>query len=84
MSVVGGQPKKTKQTNKLHPSYKAVWSHAYIDPMSDKLNLDYLKLFYCEVMNMSVVGGQPKKKTLNPSYKAIKHIKHIFLISYYY
>ena len=32
--------------------------------MSDKLNLDYLKLFYCEVMTMSVVGGQPKKKKI--------------------
>ena len=34
--------------------------------MPDKMNLDYLKLLYCEfqkdeVMNMSVVGGQPKK-----------------------
>ena len=35
--------------------------------MADKMNLDYLKLLYCEiqkyeVMTMSVVGGQPKKQ----------------------
>ena len=40
-------------------------SHAGIDLMSDKMNLD-LKLLYCEfqkygVMTISVVGGQPKK-----------------------
>ena len=33
--------------------------------MPDKMNLDYLKLLYCEfqkydVMTLSVVGGQPK------------------------
>ena len=42
-------------------------SHAGIDPMPDNMNLDYLKLRYrefqkYEVMIMSVVGGQPKKK----------------------
>ena len=35
--------------------------------MPDKMNLDYLKLLYCEfqkyeVMTMSVVGDQPNKK----------------------
>ena len=54
------------------------------------MNLDYLKLLYCEfqkykVMTMSVIGGQPKKKKqkkkhANPSYKATKHIKHTFPI----
>ena len=34
--------------------------------MPDKMNLDYLKLLYCEfqkheVMTKPVVGGQPKK-----------------------
>ena len=53
--------------------------------MPDKMNLDYLKLLYCEfqnyeVMTMSVVGGQPKKDT-NPNYKAAKHIESTFLIS---
>ena len=53
--------------------------------MPDKMNLDHLKQLYCEfqkceVMTMSVVGGQPNKHT-NPSYKAIKHIRHTFLIS---
>ena len=38
-----------------------------IDPMANKMNLDYLTLLYCtfqkyEVMTMCVVGGQPKKK----------------------
>ena len=38
-----------------------------IDPMANKMNLDYLKLLYCtfqkyEVMTRCVVGGQPKKK----------------------
>ena len=52
------------------------------------LNLDYLKLLYCEfqkceVMTMSVVSGQPKKHA-NTSYKATKHIKCTFLISDYY
>ena len=56
--------------------------------MPDKMNLDYLKLLYCEfqkykVMTMSVVDGQPKKHT-NPSYKATKHIERTFLISDYY
>ena len=35
--------------------------------MLDNMNLDYLKLLYCEfqmeqVMTMYLVGGQPKKK----------------------
>ena len=42
------------------------WSHDGIDPMPDKMNLDYLKLLYCgcqkyEVMTLSVVGGLPKR-----------------------
>ena len=49
-----------------------------MDPMPDKMNSEHLKLLYCEfqkyeVMTMSVVGGQPKKKKkkiANPSYKA--------------
>ena len=67
-------------------------SHPSIDPMPDKMNSDYLKLFYrefqkYEVMTMSVtvVGGQPKKKkNPNPSYNATKHIERTFLISDYY
>ena len=60
-------------------------SHAGIDSMPDKMNLDHLKQLYCEfqkyeVMTMSVIGGQPNKHA-NPSYKAIKHIRHTFLIS---
>ena len=56
--------------------------------MPDKMNLDKLKLFYCEfqkyeVMTMSVVGDQPKKHT-NTSHKATKHIERTFLISDYY
>ena len=63
------------------------WSHAGIDPLPDKINLDHLKLLYCEfqkyeVMTMSVVGGQPKKHA-NPSCKATKHIERTFLISDY-
>ena len=43
-------------------------SHAGIDPMPNTMNLNHLKLLYCEfhkyeVMTMSVVGGQPKKKS---------------------
>ena len=42
-------------------------SHAGIDPMPEKTNLHCLKLLYCEfkkyeVMTMSIVGSQPKKK----------------------
>ena len=53
--------------------------------MPNKMNLDYLTLFYCEfqkyeVMAMCVVGGQPKKHA-NPGYKATKHIERTFLIS---
>ena len=56
--------------------------------MSDNVNLDYLKLLYCEfqkpkVMTMAVVRGQPKKHA-NPTYKATKHIQCTFLISDYY
>ena len=41
-------------------------SRAGINPTPDKMNLDYLKLLYCEfqkyeVMTMSLGGGQPKK-----------------------
>ena len=57
--------------------------------MPDKMNLDYLKLLYCEfqkyeVMTMSVVGGQPKKKKkhANTSYKATKHIERTWVISF--
>ena len=75
---------------KLSPPSWTGWhtwprSHASIDPMPDKMNLDHLKLRYCEfqkydVMTMSVVGGQPKKQS-NPSYKATKHIERTFLMS---
>ena len=63
-------------------------THAGIDPMPDKMNLDHLNLFYCEfhkdeVLTMSVVGGQPKRHA-NPSYKAAKNMEHPFLISDYY
>jgi len=59
-----------------------------VDPMPDKINLDYLKLVYGDfqkykVMTMSVVGAQPKRHA-NPSYKATKHIERSFLISDYY
>ena len=55
--------------------------------MPDKMNLDDLKLLYCqfqehEGMIMSVLGGQPRKKNMN--YKATKHIERTFLISDYY
>ena len=61
-------------------------NYAGFDPMPDKMNLDYLKLLYCEfqkyeVMNFSVVGGHPKKKHANPNYKATKHIERTFLTS---
>ena len=61
--------------------------HACIDPMPYKMNLDHLKLLYCEfqkydVMTVSVVGGQPKKHA-NPSYRATKRIERTFLISDY-
>ena len=63
--------------------------------MPNKMNLDvgYLKLQYrefqkYEVMNMSVVGGLPKKqnkkKHANTSYKASTHYSRTFLISDYY
>ena len=53
--------------------------------MPEKMNLDYLKLLYCEfqkckVMTMSVIGGQPKKTQI----PAAKHIEHTFLISDFY
>ena len=61
-------------------------THAGIDPMPDKMGLDYLKLHYFEfqkyeAMTMSAEGGQPKRK---PNYKATKHIERSFLISDYY
>ena len=51
-----------------------LYPHAGIDPMPDKVNLDYVKLLYCEyqkyeVITMSVVGGQPKKNTQIPVIK---------------
>ena len=39
------------------------FSHAGIDPMPDKMNLDYCEFQNYEFMTMSVVGGQPKKHT---------------------
>lgn len=47
--------------------------------MVDEMNLHYVKVLYSEfpkyeVMNMSVVGGQPKKKKANPNYEATKRI----------
>ena len=56
--------------------------------MSDKMDVDYLKLFYCEfqkyeVITMPVAGGQSKKHA-NPRYKATKHIERTFPISDYY
>ena len=57
---------------------------------SYRSDLDNLKLLYCEfqkyeVMTMSAVGGQPKKKKReNPSYVATKHIARTFLISDHY
>ena len=73
-------------------TYRHTWpeTHAGIDPMPDKMGLDYLKLRYCEfqkyeVMTMSAEGGQPKRKQhAKPSYKATKHIERSFLISDYY
>ena len=59
--------------------------------MPDKMNLEYLKLLYCEfqkykVMAMSVEDGQQKNKKTkknhaNPSYKATERT---FLITDYY
>ena len=43
----------------------------------------YSKFQNCEVMAMSVVGGQPKTHA-NLSYKATKHIERTFLISGYH
>ena len=45
--------------------------------MPDEMNLDYLKLLYrefqmYEVMIMSVVGAQPKKKKGNTQIQVIK------------
>ena len=55
------------------------------------MNLDYLKMLYCEcqkydVMTMSVVGSQQRKKKENKKLgcKATKHIEQTFLISDYY
>ena len=58
-------------------------SHAGIDPMPDKMNLDYCEFQNYEFMTMSVVGGQPKKHT-NRSEKETKHLKCPFLISDHY
>ena len=48
------------------------------------MNLDYLKLLYCEFQKYDVttmsVEGQPKKHA-NTSYQATKHMEHTFLIS---
>ena len=55
--------------------------------MPDKMNLDYLKLLYCEiqkleVMTITVVGGKKtKKQHANPSYKATRPIERTSLIS---
>ena len=54
--------------------------------MPDTVNLNYLKLLYCEfqkyeVMTISVVGDQPKKQHANPSYKATRHVDRTTLIS---
>jgi len=62
--------------------------HVGIDPMPDKMNLDYLKPLYFEfqkykVITMSVAGGQSKRHA-NPSYKAKKYIERTFLISDYH
>ena len=60
--------------------------------MPDNMNLDYLKLLYCEfqkdeVMTMSVVGSQPKKKK-NVQIPVIKQLtkqnERTFLISDYF
>ena len=54
--------------------------------MPDNVNLDYLKLLYCEFQKyevMSVLGGLPKKHA-NPSYKDTKHMERTLLISHYY
>ena len=56
--------------------------------MPDKMNLDDLKLLYCEfhkyeVMTMSLVGAQPRIRA-NPSYDATKRIERTFLISDYF
>ena len=58
-------------------------------PYNKNLDLSQDAYIYCEfqkdeAMTMSVIGGQPKKKThthINTSYKATKHIVCIFLIS---
>ena len=46
--------------------------------MLDNMNLDYLKLLYCEfqmeqVMTMYLVGGQPKKKKKNTQKPVMTH-----------
>ena len=46
---------------------------------------DEFRFQKCEVMTMSVVGGQLKKeKNANPSHKATRHMERTFLISDYY
>ena len=63
---------------------------AVIDPMPDKMNLDFLKLLYdCEfqkyeVMTKSVVVVRYKRNPANPSYRATTKIERSFLISNYY
>ena len=65
-------------------------SHAGIDPMPDNMNLDYLKLRYrefqtYEVMTMSVVGGQPKKKkTRKSQLSKAGDFEQTFLVSDYF
>ena len=58
-----------------------------IDPVPDRINLYYFNVLCCEyrkheVMTLSIVGDQPKKRA-NPFYKAIKQIERTFLTSHY-
>ena len=64
-------------------------THAGNDPMRDKMNLDHLKLFYCEfqkyeVMTMSVVSGQPKKKNTPIPLIKPQNTSHVLFQSDYY
>ena len=72
------------------PGFSTDWhtwprSHAGIDTMLDKMNLDNLKLLYCEfhkyeVMTMSVVGAQPSNTHKSQLYEATNRIERTFLI----
>ena len=56
-----------------------------IDPMPDKMDLDYLKLLYRKFQDHVCSRCLAKeKKHPNTSYKATKHMKSTFVIPDYY